>query len=91
MRSTLTKWRGVYFRRNGRTRLFLEASRDAGGPPTLGRIAKYLMRAKGMDPADRALRAVVANNTGVAIYPLRRKGLVRRAMTEPEVWWELVG
>ena len=85
------KWRGVYFRQGERLRLVLEALRDADGPLTQARIAEYLMRAKGLDPTDRSLRAVVVNNTGMALYRLDRKGMIRRVILEPEVWWELRG
>ena len=41
------KWRGVYFRNGERTRLCLEALRDAGGPVKQSGIAEYVMLAKG--------------------------------------------
>jgi len=85
------KWRGVYFRNGERTRLCLEALRDAGGPLKQGAIAEYVMRAKGMDPADRSLRATIVNNVGVSLYRLGKAGTVRKMMEEPDTWWELAG
>lgn len=85
------RWRGVYFRSGERSRLCLEALRDAGGPLTQGKMAEYLIKAKGMDPEDRALRAVMVNNVGMMIYRLSRAGRIRKVLTEPDVWWELVG
>ena len=49
------------------------------------------MRAKGMDPTDKVSRALVTNNTGVALNRLAQKDLIRRVLTEPEVWWGLAG
>ena len=85
------KWRGVYFRNGERTRLCLEALREAGGPTTQPKIAEYVMRAKAMDPADRPLRAVIVNNVGVSLFRLSKAGVVRKIIAEPEVWWELAG
>jgi hypothetical protein len=85
------RWRGVYFRQGERNRLCLEAFRDAGGPLTQAMIAEYLMKAKGMDTADRPLRAVVVNNVGMVLYRLSRAGTVKRVITEPDVWWDLTG
>jgi hypothetical protein len=86
-------WRGVYFRNGERTRLCLEALRDAGGPLRQGGIAEHVMRAKGMDPEDsedRPLRATIVNNVGVSLFRMVREGKVRKIVTEPDVWWELV-
>jgi hypothetical protein len=83
------KWRGVYFRNGERTRLCLEALRDAGRPLRQGGIAEYVMRAKGMDQADKPLRATIANNVGVSLARLAKNGTVRRVVVEPETWWEL--
>jgi len=85
------RWRGVYFRMGERARLCLEALRDAGGPLRQGGVAEYVMRAKGMDPADRPLQATIVNNVGVSLFRLAKIGTVRRVIVEPEVWWELVG
>jgi len=83
------KWRGVYFRNGERTRLCLEALRDAGGPLRQGGIAEYVMRAKGMDPADKPLRAVIVNNVGVSLARLAKLGTVRRVIVAPDTWWEV--
>ncbi len=83
------QWRGVYFRNGERTRLCLEALRDAGAPLKQTKIAEYLMRAKGMDAADKTLRAIIVNNTGMALSRLAHLGKIERVITEPDVWWEL--
>jgi hypothetical protein len=83
-------WRGIYFRHGERPRLCLEALRDAGSPLHAPRIAEYLMRAKGLDVNDRPLRAAIVNFMASALGRLARKGLVRKIIAEPEVWWELV-
>ena len=83
------KWRGVYFRNGERTRLCLEALRDAGGPLKQADITAYVMRAKGMDPADRTLRAVIVNNVGAAMFRLASLGKVRKILDAPDVWWEM--
>lgn len=83
------RWRGVYFRNGERSRLCLEALRDAGCPIRQGAVAEYVMRAKGMDPADRPLRATIVNNVGVSLYRLSKAGTVRKIVEEPETWWDL--
>jgi hypothetical protein len=62
----------------------------AASPLTQARIAEYLMRAKGMNADDRPLRAVIVNNTSIALRRLGRKGMIRTITAEPETWWELV-
>ena len=83
-------WRGIYFRQGERPRLCLEALRDAGAPLPTPRIAEYVMRAKGMDVADRPLRGTVLVFMHKALARLVDKGLVRKIVVEPEAWWELV-
>lgn len=85
------KWRGVYFRNGERTRLCLEALRDAGGPVKQSGIAEYVMLAKGMDLADKSLRALIANIIGMALFRLAHQGKVRKILDAPDIWWELTG
>jgi hypothetical protein len=82
-------WRGIYFRHGERVRLCLEALRDAGTPLRAPSIAEYVMRAKGMDVSDRRLRATIVGFMGAILGRLAKRGLVRRVMVEPDVWWEL--
>ena len=84
------KWHGFYFRHGERSRLCLEALRDSGLPMTTAEITAYVMRAKGMDAADRKLRGLVMGGAHGALARLGAKGLVRRLMSEPEAWWEIV-
>lgn len=85
-------WRGIYFRQGERPRLCLDALRDAGKPLPTAQITAYVMRAKGMDAADRKLRAAVHGHIHRAMSRLAVQGRVRRILSEPpsETWWELV-
>lgn len=54
-------------------------------------IAEYLMRAKGMDWANRESPAVIVNNAGIALSRLVSLGRGASVMTGPDVWWDLTG
>jgi hypothetical protein len=79
------------FRHGEQRRLCQEAIRDAGTPIPTRLVCEYLMRAKGVDIADRPLRREILEHTRKALMRLEARGVVRRVITEPEVWWELVG
>ena len=79
------------FRHGEQRRLCREALRDAGGPLPTRLVTEYLMRAKGVDPADRPLRRAMLEHTRLALMRLAERGQVRKIIEEPEVWWELVG
>jgi hypothetical protein len=48
------------------------------------------MRAKGLDVDDRPFRAMILEYARKALIRLEKRGTVRRVISEPEVWWELV-
>lgn len=83
-------WRGIYFRMGERPRYCLEALRDAGCPRTTAQIAEYVMRAKGMDIADRKLRGYVVNHIHRTLGRPAVAGKVRRVVTEAgkDTWWD---
>jgi hypothetical protein len=79
------------FRHGEQRRLCREALRDAGGPLPTRLVTEYLMRAKGVDVADRPLRREMLEHTRKALMRLEAHETVRKIITEPEVWWELAG
>jgi hypothetical protein len=83
--------RGFYFRRAERPRLAMEALRDAGKPLSTPMITEYVMRAKGMDRDDKALRDIIQEFMYSGLARLAARGVVRIIIEAPDVWWELVG
>lgn len=83
--------RCLFFRHGEQQRLCLEALREARGPQTARWIGEYAMGAKGLLPADWSVRDVFIGNMRTALKRLERRGLVRRVLREPDVWWEVVG
>lgn len=90
IRSIRPTFRGPWFRQGDRQRLCLEALRDAGTPLPTRLVTEYVMRAKGLDVADRPLRAMVREHVRSALLRSEARGIVRKIIIEPEVWWELV-
>lgn len=78
------------FRHGEQRRLCREALRDAGAPIPTRLVTEYLMRAKGVDVADKPLRRAMLEHTRLALMRLEARGSVRKIIVEPEVWWELV-
>ncbi len=81
----------MFFRHGEQSRLCLEALREAGKPILAHAVARYAMLAKGIPVDDPAIRAMVLKSIQVALGRLeKRRGLVRRVVVAPEVWWEMV-
>jgi hypothetical protein len=78
------------FRQGEQRRLCREALRDAGAPLPTRLVAEYLMRAKGMDVADKKLRREMLENTRLVVARMEARGIARKITVEPEAWWELV-
>lgn len=79
-----------YFRHGERPRLCLEALRDAGKPLATPAITRYVMRAKGMDLDDGPFREIIQNFMYSVLARLETRGLVKKVIEAPDVWWELV-
>jgi hypothetical protein len=69
----------------------LEALREAKGPMRARSVAEYAMLAKGPPTDDSRVREGIVDQVRIALARLERRGLVRRVVAAPEVWWELVG
>ena len=80
----------LFFRHGEHSRLVLDAMREATKPVRAPWVADWCMMAKGLPVEERELRRMIAAATRVALGRLEKRGLVRRVMQEPEVWWELV-
>jgi hypothetical protein len=83
--------RGLFFRHGEQMRLCLEALREAGGPLRARSVAEYAMLAKGLPVDDAEVRTVIIEHVRMALIRLERRGLVRKVIVAPEVWWELEG
>ena len=73
-----------------RVRLILSALREAKGPVTCPAIAATVMRAKRMETGDAKFRRAITEQVRFALRYLARRGMVRKVVREPDVWWELV-
>jgi hypothetical protein len=78
------------FRHGEQRRLCREAIRDAGTPIPTRLVCEYLMRAKGVDIAERPLRRKMLEHNRKALMRMERRGVVRKIIAEPEVWWDLI-
>ena len=74
-----------------RVRLVLSALREAKGPMACPAIAATVMRAKRMEMEDAKFRRAITEQIRFALRHLARRGIVRKVVKEPDVWWELVG
>ena len=83
--------RGLFFGHGQQTRLCLEALREAGRPMRARAVAEYAMMAKGLPVDDRHVCEGIADQVRIALTRLEKRGMVRRVVVAPEVWWELVG
>jgi hypothetical protein len=70
--------------------LYLEALREAKRPMRTRSVAEDMM-AKGLPPEDGHVREGIADQVRIALTRLDKRGVVRRVIVAPEVWWELVG
>lgn len=82
--------RGTLFRHGEQMRLILDALREAEGPLRTRPITEYDILAKGLPTDDWRVREGIADQVRIALGRLERRGLVRRVVMAPEVWWELV-
>jgi hypothetical protein len=80
---------GLFFSYRELPRLVLSIMRPADGPMRFDRIVSQVILAKGIEP-DGHLRKHIADTTRATLGRLGAKGIVRRVLDEPDVWWELV-
>jgi len=80
--------RSLYFRHGEQPRLCVSALREAGKPVTTRHVAEYVMEAKGLDP-EPLVRTAFTEHVRSCLARLAGKGVVRKIVEWPEVWWEL--
>jgi hypothetical protein len=74
--------------RHGEQRWFcLEVLRK--GPATTRQVCEHAMKAKGMDLDDAPLRRAITEQVRVALARMAVRGVVRKVIEAPEVWWEV--
>jgi hypothetical protein len=74
-------------------RFLLDQLRRSNHPLDTFALAEAVMRERGLDPADLAIRKLLRHRTGYALAKLRNKGKVtsRRAHRSAPLEWELAG
>jgi hypothetical protein len=72
-------------------RFLIDQMRRANQPLNTFELAEAVMRERGLDPADLAVRKLLRHRTGYALAKLRRKGKVTssRAHRSAPLEWEL--
>jgi len=68
--------------------LCASALREAGKPVATRYVADYAMGAKELD-VEAAVAKKVTEHVRAALMRLAAKGVVRKIVTWPDVWWEL--
>lgn len=81
---------GLFFSYGQLPRACLGILREAKEPVRFDVIVERVIQAKGFEP-DGHVRKHITDTTRAALMRLARKGLVRRLIVEPDVWWELAG
>lgn len=81
--------RNPFFRRGEQQRLILAALREGGKPMSCRQIADFVFAAKGIGDAPALALREMRERARLALYQLESRGLIRRIVSAPEVWWEL--
>lgn len=79
---------GLFFGYRELSRFCMDCLRQANGPISLDQIVDRAIEAKGFT-ADRRLRRHVGDTARASLLRMVRRGLVRKIVDEPDVWWEL--
>jgi hypothetical protein len=82
--------RGLFFRHGEQQRLCLAALREASAPLPARRVAESAMQAKGLPIDNGRVRGRIVEQVHVALGRLEAKRQVRRIVSQPVTWWELV-
>ena len=82
--------RNLFFRNGEQMRLALKVMRETGTPMKARVIAERAILAKGIPVDDALVATKMVNWMRTALTRMERKGWVRRIITEPDAWWELV-
>jgi len=80
---------GLFFSYREIPRLMLDYMRKAAKPIRLEPLTEYMIAAKGLTP-DECARKRIRHNIRQALTRLEQRGLIRRILEEPDMWWELV-
>jgi len=80
--------RCLYFRRGEVARLSLTALREAGKPVSTRYLTDYALAAKGLD-VDPIIKTKITETVRQALGRLAAKGITRKIIEWPDVWWEL--
>ena len=71
------------------TTLVMGVLSEADGPVRFDHIVSQVILAKGIEP-DGHLRKHTTDTTRATLGRLGARGVVRRVLDEPDVWWEFV-
>jgi hypothetical protein len=79
----------LFFRHGEQMRLCLDALREKGGLMQARNVAEYAMLMKGLPVDDKEVRTAITEQVRWGLSRLEKRGLVRRVILAPDVWWEL--
>ena len=82
--------RCLYFKHGEVLRLCVSALRETGKPMPCRNVAEYALEAKGLNHVSPLIRNQITELVRQALVRLHVKGLVRKIISWPDIWWYLV-
>jgi hypothetical protein len=82
--------RSLFFKHGQQLRLCFAALREAGKPVPTRQLAAFALEAKGLAGMEGRERAAFVTQIRPCLIRMERRGYVRKVVTEPEVWWDLI-
>jgi hypothetical protein len=80
--------RDLFFRYGELPRVIMTVLREAKGPMALDRITDTIIKAKGF-MADHRITRHIRDCVRATLIRMEGRGITRRIIEEPDVWWEL--
>jgi hypothetical protein len=78
----------LFFRYGELPRVIMTVLREAKGPMALDRITDTIIKAKGF-MADHRITRHIRDCVRATLIRMEGRGITRRIIEEPDVWWEL--
>lgn len=80
--------RNLFFKYGQLPRLIMKVLREAEGPMALERIVDTVIEAKGLTVDSRVMRHI-RTTVRATLMRMELRGITRRVIEAPDVWWEL--
>jgi hypothetical protein len=80
--------KGLFFRHGEVTRLCIAALRAAEKPVMTSHVTDYAMETKGI-PTEPLVREQIGATVRQTLHRLAERGIVRKIVDWPDMWWEL--